>query len=227
MEKSGAFLYANHTVREDPKTQMWRETHIKNSQKEEVKNMAEETKTTIETTETTESQDGGTTPTVEELMAQLAQANADRDRYKSANDKLSKSEAEMKRQLRAKQSEEERASAEQAEAQRIKDEELENLRSEYNRIKAVNAYKTVSDEKMVDNLIAAVSESNHSEIATIMEKYAAAKVKEAQAEWQKSRPRVNMGGEGGLTKEQFDAMSMAEKSKLYRENKAEYDRLNN
>ncbi|MBO5921002.1 MAG: hypothetical protein J6Q48_01275, partial [Bacteroidaceae bacterium] len=99
LEKSGAFLYANHTVREDPKTQMWRETHIKNSQKEEVKNMAEETKTTIETTETTESQDGGTTPTVEELMAQLAQANADRDRYKSANDKLSKSEAEMKRQL--------------------------------------------------------------------------------------------------------------------------------
>jgi hypothetical protein len=35
-----------------------------------------------------------------------------------------------------------------------------------------------------------------------------------------------MGGEGSITKEQFNAMSMAEKSKLYRENKAEYERLN-
>ena len=35
------------------------------------------------------------------------------------------------------------------------------------------------------------------------------------------------GGDGGFTKEQFAKMSMADKSKLYRENKAEYDRLLN
>lgn len=186
---------------------------------EEIKNNVAET-----TTETIET-DGK--PTVEELMEQLAQLTADRDKYKSANDKLSKSEAEMKRQLRAKQSAEEQEAAAKAEAERLREEEFDLLRKELNHNKAVNAYKSVSDEKMVESLIEAVSEANHSAIASILERYATAKVKEAQAEWQKSRPRVNMGGEGGLTREQFNAMSMAEKSKLYRENRAEYDRLNN
>ena len=35
-----------------------------------------------------------------ELLSQLAQANAEKERYKAANDKLCKSEAEMKRQLK-------------------------------------------------------------------------------------------------------------------------------
>lgn len=175
----------------------------------------EETNTTTETT-----------PTVEELSAQIAQLTADRDKYKSANDKLSKESADYKRQLRAKQTAEEQQAEEQAEAQRIRDEQFEEMKARLNRSEAEKAYKSVTDEKMVESLIDAVSDADHSAIANILEKYANAKVKEAQAEWMKSRPRVNMGGEGGITKEQFNAMSMAEKSKLYRENKAEYDRLN-
>lgn len=167
------------------------------------------------------------TPTVEELMAQLAQANADRDKYKSANDKLSRSEAEMKRQLRAKLTAEEQEAEAKAEAERAAKEELENLRKELNHNKAVNAYRAISDEKMVESLIDAVSDADHIAIANVMEKYATAKVKEAQAEWLKSRPQLNMGGNGSITKEQFENMNLQEKSKLYRENKAEYDRLNN
>ena len=183
--------------------------------------MAEEIKdTVVEPTEPT-------TPTVEELMEQINQLTADRDKYKSANDKLSKSEAEMKRQLRAKQTAEEQEASAKAEEEKLRAEELELLRKELNHNKAVNAYKSVKDDSIVERLIGAVSDADHNTIADILEKYASAKVKEAQAEWQKSRPRVNMGGEGGITKEQFNAMSMAEKSKLYRENKAEYDRLNN
>ena len=192
--------------------------------------MANETTNNVtETTETTAAKTNATTettPTVEELAAQIAQLTADRDKYKSANDKLSKESADYKRQLRAKQTEEEQLAEEKAEADRLQKEELENLKKELNHNKAVNAYKAIPDEKMVESLIDAVSDADHSAIANILEKYANAKVKEAQAEWQKSRPRVNMGGEGGLTKEQFDAMSIADKSKLYRENKAEYDRLN-
>ena len=172
-------------------------------------------------------------PTVEELMAQLeqltsenAQLASDRDKYKGANDKLSKESADYKRQLRAKQTEEEREAEAKAEADRVQKEELENLKKELNHNKAVNAYKAITDDSMIETLIDAVSDADHNAIANILEKYASAKVKEAQAEWQKSRPRVNMGGEGSITKEQFNAMSMAEKSKLYRENKAEYDRLN-
>lgn len=189
----------------------------------------ETTNNVTETTETSVEQESAvqeTTPTVEELSAQIAQLTADRDKYKSANDKLSKESADYKRQLRAKQTAEEQQAEEQAEAQRIRDEQFEEMKARLNRSEAEKAYKSVTDEKMVESLIDAVSDADHNAIAGILEKYANAKVKEAQAEWMKSRPRVNIGGEGGITKEQFDAMSMAEKSKLYRENKAEYDRLN-
>ena len=189
----------------------------------------ETTNNVTETTETSVEQESAvqeTTPTVEELSAQIAQLTADRDKYKSANDKLSKESADYKRQLRAKQTAEEQQAEEQAEAQRIRDEQFEEMKARLNRSEAEKAYKSVNDEKMVESLIDAVSDADHNAIAGILEKYANAKVKEAQAEWMKSRPRVNIGGEGGITKEQFDAMSMAEKSKLYRENKAEYDRLN-
>lgn len=166
------------------------------------------------------------TPTIEELMEQLKQANADRDKYKSANDKLSKEAAESKRALRAKQTAEEQEAEAKAEAEKATQEELENLRKELNHNKAVNAYKSISDDKMVENLIEAVSDDDHNAIANIMERYAETRIKEKQAEWLKSRPPVNMGGNGALTKEQFNKMSLEEKSKLYRENKAEYDRLN-
>lgn len=187
--------------------------------------MAEEIKKTETETEVIGAENDNA-PTVDELMAQIAQLTSDRDKYKNANDKLSKSEAEMKRQLRAKQTAEEAEAEAKAEAERRRDEELENLRKELNHNKAVNAYKEISDEKMVASLIDAISDADHNAIAMILEKHANAKVKEAQLEWQKSRPRVNIGGAEGLTKEQFNEMSIAEKSKLYRENKAEYDRLN-
>lgn len=166
------------------------------------------------------------TPTVEELMSQVAQLTADRDKYKSANDKLSKEAAEAKRRERARMTEDEQKAEEKAEADRLRDEQFEEMKARLMRSEAEKAYKSLTDEKMVETLIEAVSDADHNAVASIMEKYATAKVKEAQAEWQKSRPRVNMGGEGALTKEQFNAMSVAEKSKLYRENKAEYDRLN-
>lgn len=154
-----------------------------------------------------ENQQENNTPTVEELMEQLKQANADRDKYKSANDKLSKEAAENKRALRAKQTAEEQEAEAKAEAEREVQEELENLRKELNHNKAVNAYKSVSDEKMVENLIDAVSDADHNAIANIMEKYATAKVKEAQAEWLKSRPQVNAGQYSSMTKEQIMAIS--------------------
>ena len=171
--------------------------------------MANETQNNVtETTETTVTNEvvTETTPTVEELTAQIAQLTADRDKYKSANDKLSKEAAENKRQLRAKQTEEERQAEEQAEAQRIRDEEFEAMKAELNHNKAVNAYKSISDEKMVESLIDAVSDADHNAIANIMEKYATAKVKEAQAEWLKSRPQANAGAYSSMTKEQIMAI---------------------
>ncbi len=167
--------------------------------------MAEETKTTM--TDTTVTDNGVTTPTVEELTAQLESARADAERYKNANDKLIKESADYKRQLRARQTEEEQKAEERAEAQRIRDEEYEAMKAELNHNKAVNAYRSVSDAKMVESLVDAVSTADHATIAGIMEKYATAKVKEAQAEWLKSRPQANAGQYSTMTKEQIMAIT--------------------
>lgn len=190
-------------------------------------NVTTSTETTVTEASTTETQVETTTPSVEELMSQLAEANSRADKNKAELDKALKENGTLKKEKRASMSEAERVAEELAEEQRIRDEKFKEMEQRLMRSEAEKAYKSLTDDKMVESLIEAVSDADHNAIANILDKYANAKVKEAQAEWMKSRPRVNMGGEGGITKEQFDAMSTADKSKLYRENKAEYDRLNN
>lgn len=167
--------------------------------------MAEEIKSTgtepTETNPTTNKE-----PSVGELMAQLEAAKADAERYKSANDKLSKSEAEMKRQLRAKLSEEEKLAEEQKEAQRLADEERESLKQELNRMKAISAYKGI-DEKAVENLIDAVSNADHNAVAQIIENECKKAVSNAEAEWLKDRPAVQHGQYSTLTKDQIMAIN--------------------
>lgn len=189
-------------------------------------NVTTSTETTVTETNASEVAEESNTPSVEELMSQLEEANNRADRNKAELDKALKENGTLKKEKRASMSEAERLAEEKAEADRQREEHVKDLEARLNRREAEMAYKSVSDEKMVESLIDAVSDADHNAIANILEKYASAKVKEAQAEWMKSRPRVNMGGEGGITKEQFEAMSLTEKSKLYRENKAEYDRLN-
>lgn len=164
--------------------------------------MAEEITTTVKET----SNQGGNTPSVEELMAQLAQANADRDKYKNANDKLSKEAAETKRQLRARQTAEEQEAEAKAEAQRLADEEREAMRKELNHIKAVNAYKAISEEKEVEKLIDAVSDADHNAIAVIIENQCKKAVAEAEAKWLKDRPNVNTGMYSSMSREQIMAI---------------------
>lgn len=171
----------------------------------ETTNNVTETNTSVETN-TTEVKATETKPTVEELMAQLASERAEKERNKLALDKALKEKGDITKQLRAKQTAEEQQAEEQAEAQRIRDEEFEAMKAELNHNKAVNAYKSISDEKMVESLIEAVSDADHNAIANIMEKYANAKVKDAQTEWLKSRPQANAGQYSSMTAEQIMAI---------------------
>lgn len=174
--------------------------------------MAEETTKTTATenqqtgTTKTEQPNTETTPSVDELMAQLAAERAEKEKYKTANDKLSKEAADTKRQLRAKQTAEEQEAEAQAEAQRLAEEERENLRKENNRFKAMAAYKNL-DEKTVDKLLEAVSDADHATLAAIIEAEVQKAVKEAKAEWMKTRPPVNAGQYSSMTKEQIMAIS--------------------
>jgi hypothetical protein len=169
--------------------------------------MEEEVKTGVEGTTTENNTSGTETPTVEQLMAQIAAERAEKDRYKAANDKLSKSEAEMKKQLRAKLTAEEQAAEEQAEAQRLAEEERETMRKELNHIKAVAAYKEINEEKTVETLIEAIADGDHAAIAKIISDERKAAYNEAKAEFMKERGRINAGNEySSMTKEQIMAI---------------------
>lgn len=180
--------------------------------------MAEETKV-VETTETnvTDNQ------TVSEPVVDTV-SKSEYEKLKSALDKALKEKGDITKQLRAKQSEDERLSAEQAEAQRIKDEQLEQLIAENNRMKAFGAYKSISSEKVVENLIEAVSNADHNAIAKIFDAEIEARVKAEKTEWLKSRPQANVGYDSTITREQILAISdpierqtkMAEHIELFR-----------
>lgn len=137
------------------------------------------------------------TPTVEELMAQLAEAKAETQKYQNKYNQASTEAAESKKALRAKQTAEEREAEEKAEAQRLADEEKEAMRKELNHIKAIAAYKNISDDKTIENLIAAIDENDHTSINAIFEaikdKAVKAAVNEAKAEWEKSTPPTQFG----------------------------------
>lgn len=161
--------------------------------------MSEETKTNV--VETTETNATDNTPTVEYTISKV-----EYDKLKSALDKALKEKGDITKQLRAKQSEDERLSAEQAEAQRIRDEEFEAIKAENNRMKAFGAYKSISGEKVVENLIEAVSNADHNAIAKIIADECKKAVTEAESTWLKERPRVQHGQYSSMTAEQIMAI---------------------
>lgn len=151
---------------------------------------------------------------------QLREANERADRNKRELDKALKEAGELKKALKAKQTEEEQKAEADAEAQRLKDEELETLRAENNRHKALSAYKSI-DEKTVDKLIEAVASADHSTIAKIIDAEIANAVKKAESQWLANRPRVNAGvGDGNaVTKQSIMAIAdRAERQKAIAEN---------
>ena len=177
--------------------------------------MAEETKTTTTVEETGTS----TVETTDDIAMQLAQAKAELERFKNASDKASKEAAEYKRQLRAKQSDEEAKASALAEAEAEREAEREAMRAELNLLKATNAYKEISDEKTVKQLIDAVSNADHTAIATIIANERKRAVAEAEQGWLKDRPPVSSGTFSTTTREQIMAISdRAERRKAIAEN---------
>lgn len=168
-----------------------------------------------------EKETGQKEPTVQELMVELA-------KERRLREKANSEAAGYKKQLNAKMSEKERIDAEKAEREAERDEQFQQLMRE-NKINKVEksylalGYTAEEAEKM------AVAEVDEDFDAKLKIQLAVQKrqKREYEAEFLKSRPELNAGaGEKKLTKEQFDNMGLAEKSKLFRENEAEYNRLN-
>ena len=159
---------------------------------------------------------------VQDLMLEVA-------KLKRQVDKASSEAADWKKKYKASLDETEKASMEKAEAEALKDEELNSLRRENTMNKIEKSYLAMgwtADE--ASRMATAEVDGDFDNKAKIMAEVDARKKKDFESEFLASRPDVNIGAGNGqtYTKEQFDNMSLSERSKLFEENKAEYDRLN-
>lgn len=184
--------------------------------------------TEVNAVETTPQADNDSKPTVEELLAQLAAERAANAKNKQALDRALKEKGDVTKALRAKQTAEEQEAEAKAEAEKLQAEKFENMSKELNHMKAVNAYqKVIGNGKDIDSLIEAVADADHSLIATVIANEVQRQVKEAKAEWLKSRPAINAGGgeESTITQEQFNKMNYHERVEFKNKNPELYKKF--
>lgn len=195
-----------------------------------------EEKQTIETevketeTETTDNEKNSSEtkqPTPAELQAQIQKLMVENAKLKRSNDKNSSEAADFKRKWKESLSEVEQANLEKAEKEAERDAQFDEMK------KALEIYKA-KDEFVMQGYTAdeaqraavAVSENDKDEIRKIQGQVLERKVKERTAEILKSRPDIRTGtSDAKITKEQFAAMSLTDRTKLKRENPDEYERL--
>lgn len=183
--------------------------------------MAEETnvvETVVE--ETKETVTENEKPSYEELEAMLADKNKEYSKLKTSFDKASSDISALKKDLKSRKTEEETAAELRAENDRKLAiyEKMESLQKHYKAMDSETARKIAELE----------ADGDFDAVHEVMNEYVEALVKQKSTDALLNRQRVNAGsGSIQITKEQFKGMSMEERSKLYNENKAEYERLKN
>ena len=163
-------------------------------------------------------------------------SNTDNSAYeneiKKLKDALSKSNsenAEWKRKYNSKLTEDEQTKALQEE----RDAYTKSLEMKVAKIELSSELsKSISDEKVLNNVVDDIINGNNvdaiKKINSYIETKVANAIKEHDAELLKSNPvPPPIATSSGITKEQFDNMSFAEKSKLYVEDRELYNQLIN
>ena len=151
---------------------------------------------------------------LEEIMNRLAQAEKElaeqqtaNQKLKSANDKLSKENAEKKRLINESMTADEQKKAQEEEERQELLDRLEKAEAEVNHSRAVSAYKDISDEKAVEQLIEAVNDKDHATIAKLIANEITIAKKEKEAELLSERPQIPTGGgTTSMTKEEIMAI---------------------
>lgn len=201
---------------------------------EETKNTTEQTTQTQETTdskveETTkvspkqpEKVEEKTEPNVNDLMVEIA-------KLKRQVDKNASEAKEWKDKFRSTQSEKEILDAEKAEAQAKRDEEFETMKRTIRIHDLTENFMDLGYEKSLAKKAAEAQVDGDTEaLLNIQKQFQEQQKKTWEHDFLASRPDINVGGGSGVetyTKEQFDKMTMIERTKLKRENEAEYNRL--
>lgn len=149
------------------------------------------------------------TKTYEDALAEIAAAQAEVKKAKAERDAALKKSGDLTKQLRAKMTEAEL----EAEKKQAEDEE----KAEY--VKGLEAYKAQNEAlkryqlqgmnaELAEKAAKAEIEGDMDALAEIQQQHTKALLKEKEAEWKASRPRVNMGDgeEGSMTKEEIMAI---------------------
>ena len=166
-------------------------------------------------------------PTVEELTLQLAKANAENARFKNSIDKLTHDNKELTAWKRERMTAVEQQTEEEAQAKLQMEERIKELET----YQAINeASKRYLEMGMNVELATATATAEvNGEMDVVMKNIKQNQedtLTAAKAEWLKSRPDILAGGDGkSITQEQFDSMSMQERTKLFRSDPESYNRL--
>lgn len=167
--------------------------------------------------------------TVEELTLMLAKANAEKSKYKNSIDKLTHENSELNKWKRERMTAQEQQDEADAEAKAQQEAYIRELES----YKAVNeTMKRYLGMKMSAELALATAQAEVAgDMDTVMQNVAKHQQKlmdDAKAEWLKSRPDIADGsGQSSISKEDFDSMSLFDRTKLYRSDPETYKRLIN
>lgn len=167
-------------------------------------------------------------PTADELALQLAKANAETARLKNSISKLTSENKKLSDWQK------ERMSAQ--EIQEKEDAEAKAQREAY--VKSLEEYKAINEASKryigmgmdVELAYSTAAAETHGDMDTVMKNIKAnseAQITAAKAEWLKSRPDIiaGSGDANQITKEQFDQMSIMERSKLRKTDFETYEKL--
>jgi len=164
-----------------------------------------------------------------DYKAEYEKLVSERDNFKALKDKYSKESAEWKNKYTSTLSDVELAKNQQEE----RDAYTKSLEEKVAKIElGAELSKGIKDEKVlngiIDDLIADKKLDAIKKINTYLETRVANAIKEHDAELLKSNPvPPPVSATSGITKEQFDNMTFAEKSELFTKDRATYDKLLN
>ncbi len=169
--------------------------------------------------EVTKTAEEVTTPTLEELQAELAKLREENGKLKSATTNASADASKYKKALQERMSEQERAANETKEL--IEQLKAENAAMKRNQTLAeyTSGYMGVGfDEILAKKAATATVDGDFDAITTALKDFIAAHDKAIHAEALRSTPRPGAGAvTPSVTKEQFDQMKYSERVKLFEE----------
>ena len=151
-------------------------------------------------------------------------------RLKRTVDKNASEAAEYKRLYKATLSEKEQYDLEAAEKQAARDAEFENMKQELAITRLREQFVSLGyTSEQAENAAKAQYEGDTATLIKIQQQFTKDAIEQEKQKLLSELPQPNIGGGGGqaYTKEDFDAMSLIERTKLKRENEAEYNRLIN